>query len=122
MSNVLDNLLVELIETHDPAPPNNISPSPEIAPAANWMIMDLDTASPEIRYTKPPKTTPTGTYETDLDSAGQLILALQDQLEDLKIDRDRWRQQAETAQQILANGRELAAQLQRRSWWKRLAE
>jgi len=56
MSNVLDNLIVELIETHDPIPHGNISPDPEIDPAPSSKIKDVDKTSPEIRYNSSPLT------------------------------------------------------------------
>ena len=121
MSNVLDNLIFELIETHGPPPRGNISPVPEIEPTASSKISAVDKTSPEIHYIGPPPSAPTVSYQTDVDSAGQLIKSLQDQVDDLKSDRDSWRQQAETAQQLLAHDREIAEPRQRRSWWKWLA-
>ena len=63
--------------------------------------------------------------EAELDGARLLIKTLQDQLEDIRSDRDGWRQQAEaalrqaeSAQRLLTDDREAAAP---RPWWKRLA-
>jgi len=46
----------------------------------------------------------------------EIIARLDSQVEDLKGDRDRWREQAEASSRLLTVEREAG----RRSWWKKL--
>jgi len=62
--------------------------------------------------------------EGELTGARALIQFLETQAEDLRRDRDGWRQQAETAQRLLTHAREATiapAASPPRPWWKRLA-
>jgi len=62
--------------------------------------------------------------EAELTGARALLQFLETQAEDLRRDRDGWRQQAETAQRLLTHAREAtiaSAALPPRPWWKRLA-
>jgi excisionase family DNA binding protein len=59
--------------------------------------------------------------QAELAGARQLIKFLEEQVEDLRGDRDGWRQQAETAQRLLTHARERAVPTPMRPWWKRLA-
>jgi hypothetical protein len=62
--------------------------------------------------------------EAELVGARQLIRFLETQAEDLRRDRDGWRNQAEGAQRLLMDGRVTAtrqsAATPAKSWWKRL--
>jgi hypothetical protein len=49
--------------------------------------------------------------------AEQRVTFLKDQLEDVKVDRDHWRTQAEAQQRLLADATAKA----QRPWWRRLA-
>lgn len=57
----------------------------------------------------------------ELSGARQLIETLRHQVDDLRIDRDAWRQQAEAAQRLLALGRDMAPRptTSGRSFWRR---
>lgn len=136
MSNVLDNLIVELIETHEPPPPGSIPPAPEQDQAADAIEQDTRNTPPQPEATSPsqssqtaqtaqiaaiapvaPIARPNGIHG-DPDGTKELIKLLQEQVEDLKSDRDRWREQAENAQYLLARGVEMAESPQKRTWWK----
>jgi hypothetical protein len=47
----------------------------------------------------------------------QRVTFLKDQLDDIKVDRDHWRTQAEAQQRLIADATAKA----QRSWWRRLA-
>lgn len=57
----------------------------------------------------------------ELAGARQLIETLRHQVDDLRIDRDAWRQQAEAAQRLLALARDMAPRptASGRSFWRR---
>lgn len=60
--------------------------------------------------------------QAELGGARQLIALLEAQVEDLRGDRDGWRQQAETAQRLLTYEREKTSPpTPARQWWRRLA-
>jgi excisionase family DNA binding protein len=65
----------------------------------------------------------TPVLQAELTGARQLIGFLEAQAEDLRRDRDGWRQQAETAQRLLTDARPAAAAppTPARPWWRRLA-
>jgi len=55
----------------------------------------------------------------ELHAARELVQVLREQVDDLKAERDAWRQQAEATQRLLASDKNALARP--RSWWKRLA-
>ena len=89
------------------------------------------TATGDVVHQATPAETPRDPFEVrlasvegELTGARQLIRFLEEQAEDLRRDRDGWRQQAETAQRLLTYAREAAtvpAAAPSRPWWKRLA-
>jgi len=89
------------------------------------------TATGDVVHRATPAETPRDSFEVrlaagegELTGARPLIRFLEEQAEDLRRDRDGWRQQAETAQRLLTHVRESAiapAAASPRPWWKRLA-
>ena len=89
------------------------------------------TATSGVAHQATPAETPRDPFEVrlasvegELTGARQLIRFLEGQAEDLRRDRDGWRQQAETAQRLLTHAKEVAtvpAATSPRPWWKRLA-
>jgi hypothetical protein len=89
------------------------------------------TATGDVVHQATPAETPRDPFEVrlasvegELTGARQLIRFLEEQAEDLRRDRDGWRQQAETTQRLLTHARETAivpAAAPSRPWWKRLA-
>lgn len=110
----------------------------EIDPAELARVYSLKTETPatgtatgDVVHQATPAKTPRDPFEVqlagvegELTGARQLIRFLETQAEDLRRDRDGWRQQAETAQRLLTHAREVAtlpAAASPRPWWRRLA-
>lgn len=63
----------------------------------------------------PPATDATAVLEAQIEALRDVLRRADQQLADVREDRDRWRAQAEHATRLLTDQRE------RRPWWKRLA-
>ena len=93
--------------------PDTVTPTGDVVRHATLSARPRDTL--DIRL---------ASVEAELIGARQLIKFLESQVEDLRGDRDGWRQQAETAQRLLTHVREAATSTvasPSRPWWKRLA-
>jgi hypothetical protein len=127
MPNILDNLIAELSESHDPEVPNGpFRPQDDTnRPQNSDADGDLraenahDPDSDEIAEASS-QPAPASNLQKELDGARQLVKSLRGQVEKLKSERDSWRQQAENARQLLADEREAATLQPKSSWWKRL--
>jgi len=99
----------------------------EIDPAELGRVYEIKSETPEtVTGTRPvvhhttPAVTPAATTQVELTGARQLIDLLKAQVEDLRGDRDGWRQQAEASQRLLTHVQASEPAVSR-SWWKRLA-
>lgn len=127
MSNILDNLIAELSESHDPEDgngpirPENAPAHPQKAePGGDLEVKSADDPVPDRKADDSSQSSPTSNLQKELDGARQLVKSLRGQVEKLKSERDSWRQQAESVQQLLAEERKAATLQPKRSWWKRL--
>jgi len=100
----------------------------EIDPAELGRVYEIKSETPEtVTATRPvvhhttPAVTPDAAMQTELTGARQLIELLKAQVEDLRGDRDGWRQQAETTQRLLTHVQQASEPSAARPWWKRLA-
>jgi len=97
----------------------------EIDPAELGRVYEIKAETPEtVSATRPVAhhTTPTVTpddaaIQTELTGARQLIELLKSQIEDLRGDRDGWRQQAEASQRLLTHVQQVPEPTSR-SWWR----
>jgi hypothetical protein len=99
----------------------------EIDPAELSRVYEIKSETPEtvtatrsVVHHATPTVTPDATTQVELTGARQLIELLKVQVEDLRGNRDGWRQQAEASQRLLTHVQQVPEPALR-SWWKRLA-
>jgi excisionase family DNA binding protein len=108
----------------------------QIDPAELARVFDVATATPEtgtatgnvVHQATPgatPATPAADTLQAELAGVRQLLKYLEAQVDDLRHDRDGWRQQAEAAQRLLTHSQAAVpspvAAAPARAWWQRLA-
>jgi hypothetical protein len=138
MSNILDNLIAELSVSPNPEDASGpVLPQPEAGNGPIRTQNDTDRSQkadadddlraesaddpvPDGKASASLQSSPTSNLQKELDGTRQLVKSLRGQVEKLKSERDSWRQQGESAQQLLAEERKAAALQPKCSWWKRL--